>query len=94
MPILRFLNVEILAPKGLQKISRPKLAVKASSSTNNLSFLSLGQLLDFDYKITIGESEISLEKFKALAEKTKGIVKIKENYVFWLPMSLNPYYNQ
>ncbi|MFA7203456.1 MAG: SNF2-related protein [Candidatus Caldatribacteriota bacterium] len=85
MPILKLLNVEILAPKGLQKISRPKLAVKASSSTNNLSFLSLGQLLDFDYKIIVGESEISLEEFKTLAEKTKGIVKIKENYVFLAP---------
>lgn len=82
MPILKLLNVEMLTSKALQKIVKPKLALKATSSTNQTQFLSLSQLVKFDYTILIGEQEISLEEFKKIAEKSKGIVKIKENYVF------------
>ncbi|ABX31036.1 Non-specific serine/threonine protein kinase [Petrotoga mobilis SJ95] len=82
MPILKLLNVEILAPKGLQKVSRPKLVLKANSTGSHVSFLSLSKLIRFNYTVLIGDSEISLEEFEKLAKKSKGIVKIKENYVF------------
>ncbi|PNR96270.1 DEAD/DEAH box helicase [Petrotoga sp. 9PWA.NaAc.5.4] len=85
MPILKLLDVEILAPKALQKLLRPKLALKAKSKDSQLTYLSLSQLIKFDYTVLIGESEISFEEFMKLVQKTKGIVKIKENYVFLDP---------
>jgi SNF2 family DNA or RNA helicase/uncharacterized Zn finger protein len=87
--ILSVLGVNILVPRALQKILKPKLTVKvnSSSSQSNNAFL-IEQALSFSYEIALGESKISLSEFKKLVKSSSGLVKFNNDYVMFNPKEI------
>jgi uncharacterized Zn finger protein/superfamily II DNA or RNA helicase len=87
--ILSVLGVNILVPRALQKILKPKLTVKVNSSSSQSSnaFL-IEQALSFSYEIALGESKISLGEFKKLVKSSSGLVKFNNDYVMFNPKEI------
>lgn len=87
LPILKMLGIPILLPKGLEEVIRPKISLsinkKSNGSTNGASYLSLSELLDFNWEIAFGNERINLNDFKKLLKESQGIVKIKDQYVYF-----------
>lgn len=84
IPALRLLNIKILMPKALQKLAKPQLSGKVNTQgkvAGTTSFANLKNLLQFDWQVAIGEEVISAEEFRKLVNKTKGLVKINNQYV-------------
>ena len=74
------MGLKIILPKSLQKIFRPKLKLDVAIS-NEDSYLTFKDLTNFDWKVAIGNTTCSLNEFKQLAEKSKGLVKIAHEFV-------------
>ena len=87
--ILSVLGVNILVPRALQKILKPKLTVKVNSSSSQPSnaFL-IEQALSFSYEIALGDSKISLSEFKKLVKSSSGLVKFNNDYVMFNPKEI------
>lgn len=84
LPKIKLLGVKILLPNSLKNLARPKLtlALKVNSTDEkSKSFLDLNSMLDFDWKVAIGDKKISTQEFKKIATKYERIVKIKGQYV-------------
>jgi SNF2 family DNA or RNA helicase/uncharacterized Zn finger protein len=81
IPAIQLLDIDILLPKGLQEILKPKTSLKLKKKTSQ-SFIRLDQLLDFDWQIAIGDSVMSKQEFEALLKKSEGLIKYKTNYIY------------
>ena len=80
LPLFEIMGLKIILPKSLQKIFRPKLKLDVAIS-NEDSYLTFKDLTNFDWKVAIGNTTCSLNEFKQLAEKSKGLVKIAHEFV-------------
>ncbi len=86
-------QIEVILPEELSNIIIPRASINAKVKSerskdladifNNItsSKISLGDILDFNYEIAIGDDKISLEEFKKLVAENKGLIKYKDNYV-------------
>jgi SNF2 family DNA or RNA helicase/uncharacterized Zn finger protein len=81
LPAIRMLGIETLLPKSLQHLLRPKISMVLKSKTKGKSFFSLHEMLDFNWKIAIGDKFIDVNEFKKLSKETSGLVKIRDQYV-------------
>ncbi len=76
------LGIDIILPKELKKLLKPKLQIKAKSTSNSFqSFLSLDKLLEYDYEIAIGDATISQSEFEKLLKQGRELVKFRDNFV-------------
>ena len=84
LPALNLLGIPILLPKGLDELVRPKISVsvKKSGSTTTKSYLSLDDMLEFNWQIALGDTFVSPEEFKKLVLGSSGIVKLKDQFVY------------
>lgn len=82
MPMLKMLGVKIMLPKSLKKIARPKATIKVSGKDKERSYFSLSTLLDFEWRIAIGDELISVDEFKKLLKQSEQLIKIKGQYVY------------
>ena len=83
LPILRSLGIMIILPKSLQKMVTPRLNLNLSSknTSNEISFLNLGQLITFNWKVAIGDQQIDIHDFKKMLKESRGIVRMLDQYV-------------
>jgi len=85
MPILDILNFKVDLPKNLMYVTRPKIVSNLklkSSNINSKNLLTLENLVDFDWKIAIGDKEISIDEFKKLVKISSKFIKIDdESYI-------------
>lgn len=81
IPVIRLLDMDILLPKSLQQILRPKPSVKVKAKSGK-SFLSIDKMLDFDWQIAIGDTVMSEDEFKILLQKSDGLIKYKSQYIY------------
>lgn len=93
---LNNLGIKIIIPKELKNIVSPKLMLKAKhkktsgvSLGENISQLSLDDLMNFSYEIAIGDVTISGDEFKKLVSSADEIVKYKGKYLFLKPDEIN-----
>ena len=85
LPTMRTLGVEVLLPKALEKILRPKvgLRVDMERELHELSgLISLDGILKFNWQASLGDQLMDEREFRKLLSETNGLVKIKENYVY------------
>ena len=89
IPAIRLLNINILLPKSLQHILKPKASVhikqKAEASSG---FMRLDTLLDFEWQVAIGDAVISEEEFTKLLKNSEGLIRYKTNYLYVSPADL------
>jgi len=80
IPAIQLLDIDILLPKALKDILKPKTSVKLKRSSGK-SFLRLDQLLDFDWQIAIGDTLLSEGEFKKLMKRSDTLLKYKGSYI-------------
>ena len=81
LPLFRIMGIKIILPKELQKILKPKLKLNIKGPENEDSYIKFTDLMRFDWKVAIGNTTCTPEEFKRLAEKSKGLVKIANEFV-------------
>lgn len=81
LPAIRMFGIQTLLPKSLQFLLKPQVSVSLKPNTKNKKYFSLDELIAFDYKVAMGNTFMSIEEFLALAEKSSGLVKIRDQYV-------------
>ncbi|MDR2913292.1 MAG: DEAD/DEAH box helicase [Tannerella sp.] len=79
LPVLSLFGIKILLPKSLQQILKPQVSLFVKSNKLR-SFLSLDELLDFDWRVALGEHLITEEEFRKLAQNAGKLVRIKDGY--------------
>jgi len=84
LPAIKLLGIRILLPKGMEEIVRPQLTVHANKqkSATFKSYLSMSEMLSFQWKVALGNENMQPEEFFALVKQSSGIVKIKNQYVY------------
>ncbi len=84
-PALQLLGIEIMLPKSLKNLISPKKSVKLSRSKSeksvSSSFLRLEKLLDFEWRVALGNEVISFDKFEKLIIKSENLIKYKSKYI-------------
>ena len=89
LPIVKLLGINVLLPKSLQTILKPKPTVKLKKAANDgKSFIRLDQLLEFDWQIAIGDTIINETEFLKLVRNSHGLIKYKENYIYADPSDI------
>ena len=84
--IISNLGVEIVLPKELKNLLKPKLTLSAkSTSKTHKSFFTLDKMLEYDWQISIGDELLSIEEFEKLVKDGKELVKFKDNFVVISP---------
>lgn len=83
-PIMELLHIKVLMPKSLKKLIRPKATASVSSSVSEVStgIISLGAMLDFDWKISVGKEFIDKNEFQKLLTSAGKLVKYKGSYIY------------
>lgn len=83
LPALRMLGIGVMLPKALQKLVRPhaSLSLSGSDSSEGVSYLNLDRLLDFDWRVAIGDQRVSIDEFQRLVQDASGLVRIFDQYV-------------
>lgn len=85
LPVLKAIGIGVILPKSLQKILKPQLnlSLKAKDKLKDdrKSFLNLENLLDYDWKIAIGNKKLSIDEFRKLLKESRGLIRIVDEYV-------------
>ena len=83
IPAMRLLGVNIIMPKALQTLIRPQISVKLKSKGKESNgFLSMSDLLDFNWQVAVGNVFLSPEEFDRLLGHASGLLRFKEQYVY------------
>ena len=83
VPAMRLLKIKLLLPKSLQRILHPRPTVSLTAKPNDgKSFLRADQLLQFDWKVAIGDQLITPEEFMALMGRAEGLIRFKQQYIY------------
>ncbi len=86
--LLNLLGVKVSLPRELQKLSTPRVVVRATSSQGE-TFLTISEVMEFSAEVALGEENLSLEEFKKLLKKAEGVVRFKDQYVLLTPEIAN-----
>lgn len=81
LPAIRLFGIQTLLPKSLQHLLKPQVTVSLKSKGRNKSYFSLTGLLDYDWKVAMGDSFISQNEFLKLAKQSTGLVRIRDRYI-------------
>ena len=82
LPAVRLLDIKIMLPKALQELLHPKVSVKLKMSDDGAGFVSLYDLLSFNWQVALGETIISPAEFENLLKNASRLFKFKENYIY------------
>ena len=83
IPAMRLLGVNVIMPKALRTLIRPQISVKLKSKGKDSNgFLSMGDLLDFNWQVAVGNVFLSPEEFDRLLGHASGLLRFKEQYVY------------
>jgi len=82
LPAIRLLDIQILLPKALQELLRPKVSVKIKRNDDGEGFIGLHDLLSFNWQVALGETILSPEEFNRLLINASRLFKFKENYIY------------
>lgn len=83
--VLSMLGIRMLLPKELISVFSPKLVLSAKSKGKNVTYLSVAEMVSFDWEVSLGDTRLSGEEFKKLAADASGIVRYRDNYLLLQP---------
>ncbi len=87
LPTIRLFGIKVVLPKALRKILKPQLSMKVSAENSGVvkkkSLVNLDELLDFDWRVALGDTTISKEEFLKMIRRFKGIVRYQNQYLFF-----------
>jgi SNF2 family DNA or RNA helicase/uncharacterized Zn finger protein len=79
LPALELFGIRILLPKSLQQILKPQLSMKIERQQQK-TYLTLDEILAFDWRIAFGDYLITEEEFKALSKNAGRLIRIRDSY--------------
>ena len=80
--IIANLGVDVILPKELKNLLKPKLSLKVSKGSKSLqSFFTLDGMLEYDWQISIGDEFISVREFEKLLQSANELIAFKDNFV-------------
>lgn len=83
LPVLKLIGIEVLLPRALKNLILPKLSLRVESTDNGAaSYLKLDEILEFDWQISLGNTNVSVSEFNELLAKGNKLVKLKDGYVY------------
>ncbi|MDR1023921.1 MAG: DEAD/DEAH box helicase family protein [Prevotellaceae bacterium] len=83
IPVIHLLNINVLLPKSLQEILRPRASVQVrQKNKDNTGFMRLETLLDFEWQVALGDATVSEAEFKAILKNSAGLIKYKAQYIY------------
>jgi uncharacterized Zn finger protein/superfamily II DNA or RNA helicase len=84
LPLIKLSGIKIILPYSLKSLVRPKatVALSANGGETSKSFLKLDEILNFQWKVALGDELMDPNQFSKLVEGLSGIVKWKEQYVY------------
>jgi SNF2 family DNA or RNA helicase/uncharacterized Zn finger protein len=84
--IIADLGIDIVLPKELKELLKPSIKMNVKTKSKNFkSFLSIGELLEYDFKIAIGEHSISRLELEKLLKHGRQLVKFRDQFVVLMP---------
>jgi len=83
--LLQALGVVLVLPKELHNLIKPRLSLFAKTKKVPQSFLELSKILEYDWKIAIGEHRIDIDEFAALVQEQGRIVHYKDTCITLTP---------
>ena len=93
--IITNLGVQIVLPKELKNILKPKLTLKVKATNKNFqSFFSLDSMLEYVWQIAVGDQLISVSEFEDLLKSGNELLKFKENYLIITPQEAKALFAQ
>jgi uncharacterized Zn finger protein/superfamily II DNA or RNA helicase len=81
---LRELGVSLILPQALVRLVRPRPRAKVKSQGGQ-TFLSMLDLIKFEYDVAIGDESVSVPEFKRLLKEANGITRFRNSYVMLSP---------
>ena len=90
LPLIKLYGIRIILPAELKSLVRPKasLALSSTAPAISRSFLNLEKILEFRWKIALGDLLMDKDEFLKLVKGLSGVVKIKNRYVYLNPLDL------
>ncbi|MDR1356041.1 MAG: DEAD/DEAH box helicase [Tannerellaceae bacterium] len=79
LPVLELFGIRVLLPKSLQQIVKPQLSMKIRKQARK-SYLTLEDLLAFDWRIAFGDYLITEEEFMTMSRKAGQLIRLKDRY--------------
>ena len=81
--IVRNLGVQIILPKALKNLLRPKaiLQAKTTKAKSFKTFFDLQDMLEYDWRIAIGDQLLSIEEFEEMVKNSSELLEFKGNFV-------------
>jgi uncharacterized Zn finger protein len=86
LPVIRLFGIRVLLPKSLARILRPQLSLRMEGETGRVwskSGVNLAQMLSYKWQVAIGDLDFSAEEFLKMLQNSKGLVKIRDEYVYF-----------
>ena len=84
--ILNILGVNVILPKSLEKILRPRLIVNLKTDRYIArETFSIEDISEFSYEIALGDQHLGMDEFKALVKNASGLVRFKQEYIMLAP---------
>ncbi len=97
LPSLRLLGAEVILPRALQKLLTPEVSVAMDLDDEweeGMGFMSLMNLLTFDWKVALGNKGITGSEFKQICQKAGNIVYFHDSYVYVDPQQIKSINNK
>jgi hypothetical protein len=65
-PLLNLMGIRVALSKQLQELARPRPALRAELKAvpGEVAYLSLPELLSFEWRVALGDRDISVEEFR------------------------------
>jgi uncharacterized Zn finger protein/superfamily II DNA or RNA helicase len=86
LPILRMLNISILLPYSLQRLTKPRLGLSitenAKPKSKTPSFVNLQNLLKVEWKVDVGEETVEAVEFLKIIKDKTGLIRYKDRYIY------------
>jgi SNF2 family DNA or RNA helicase/uncharacterized Zn finger protein len=88
LPTIRLFGIKVLLPKALRKLFRPQMSMLVTSEEESgvvakSTLLNIEEMLSFQWRIALGDQQITVKEFKQLVKQLSGIVKLNDQYVFF-----------
>ncbi|WNJ17356.1 SNF2-related protein [Pontibacter sp. G13] len=86
VPTIRMFGIQVELPESLQHLMKPQLSMALTVNPDEQeaeSLVGVSQMLDFEWRVALGSQVVETDHFFELAQQKTGIVKFKDQYVYF-----------
>ncbi|MCF8239619.1 MAG: DEAD/DEAH box helicase [Saprospiraceae bacterium] len=87
-----WLDLSVLLPEEWKGLLKPVVGFRADLMPDDSAapgLLNLGDLLDFQWQLTLGDHQISLEEFRQLYNHGSSVIRVRDQYILLEPSAMS-----